>query len=315
MSFAVAFLIGAAITAVVGIASTVASAKSSSDDRNQAKEIADDNFALEKEQFEYEKELQQTIMDREDNAIQRQVVDSRAAGISPLLNMTGSQSAGAAGVAVNTPHKDSSYLNIPDFASVLSQGLSISMLSSLGDLVAKGQQLDMQQSMNAAAVKSLNANTKFMNDTFDYRVDNLKFGSALSKAQYNDFMREYNYRNKNNLYASSPDSAWDLGSAIFDKLFGNSSKTPKTPSEPYEPVVMPSSVAYPTAANDNNDVKNYKKMVDTFVEDLYQKQLDSYNAAVKKGEKKPSKRREKWAETLYKNSARLREDAFRVGTY
>lgn len=315
MSFVAGLLVAAGISAVVGLVTSVISAKTASDDREQAKEISDENFELEKEQFEYEKDLQQTIMDREDNAIQRQVADSRAAGISPLLNMTGSQSAGAAGVAVNTPQKDSSYLGLPNAASVFSQALSISTISAIGDLVAKSQQLNMQQAANTAFVNSMNEQTSFAKASRGYRLDALKFGTNLSEAQFNDFMREYNYRDKNHVYSSTPSNPYGVAGALLDLFqskFGS-----KGDVEPYTPQyqqIIPKDVAQPVI-KDNKGVLDYKKIVDTFVEDLYQKQLDSYNAAVLKGEKKRSKRREDWSETLYRNSARLREDAYRVGTY
>lgn len=315
MSFAISFLVGAAISAVVGVVTSVLTSKSASDDREQAKEIADNNFALEQEQFEYEKDLQSTIMEREDNAIQRQVSDSRAAGISPLLNMTGAQSSGASGVAVNTPQKDSSWLGLSNPMSLLAQGLSVSMLSAVGDLVAKGQQLDMQQAMNTAAVNSINSNTKFANDTFDYRVDNLKFGSQLSEAQYNDFIREADYRDRNHIYTSTPSNPYGIAGALvdlFQSKFGS-----KGDQEPYTPqynVPIPPAVAQPVV-KDNVGVKNYSDMVDRFVEGLYKQQVASYNAAVAKGEKRRNKRREAWADTLYQNSQRLRQDAYRVGTY
>lgn len=315
MSFIAGLIVAAAVTAIAGLITSGVNAYSASQDRDQAKEIADDNFGLEKEQFEYEKDLQQTIMDREDNAIQRQVADSRAAGISPLLNMTGSQSAGAAGVAVNTPQKDSSYLGLPGFASVFSQALSISTISSIGDLVAKSQQLDMQQATNTAFVNSMNEQTSFLKDSRNQRLDALKFGNKMSEAQFNDFMREYNYRDRNHVYTSTPSNPYGVAGALLDLFqskFGSKGDT-----EPYVPQyqqIIPKDVAQPVV-KDNEGVRNYKKLVDTFVEDLYQKQVDSYNAAVKKGEKKRSKKREEWAENLYRNSARLREDAYRVGTY
>lgn len=57
------------------------------------KQIADQNLQFQQSQFEYQKALNQTQMQREDTAIQRQVADSRAAGISPLAGLSGAASA------------------------------------------------------------------------------------------------------------------------------------------------------------------------------------------------------------------------------
>lgn len=51
--------------------------------------IADQNFALAQQQFDYQKELNQTQMDREDNAMQRKLADYTAAGFSPLAALEG----------------------------------------------------------------------------------------------------------------------------------------------------------------------------------------------------------------------------------
>ena len=56
------------------------------------KQIADKNLALQREQYEYQKSLNDIQMQREDTAIQRMVSDARNAGVSPLANLQGSSS-------------------------------------------------------------------------------------------------------------------------------------------------------------------------------------------------------------------------------
>ena len=56
----------------------------------QNEQIANKNFDLSKEQFEYQKQLNELTMQREDTAMQRQVADLKAAGLSPLMAAGGS---------------------------------------------------------------------------------------------------------------------------------------------------------------------------------------------------------------------------------
>ena len=67
-------------------------------------QMAQQNFGLSQEQFEYQKQLQQTMFQREDNSIQRRVSDLQAAGLSPVLAAGQGASAGSV-ISTSAPQR------------------------------------------------------------------------------------------------------------------------------------------------------------------------------------------------------------------
>lgn len=298
-----------AIQAVVPVVTAVAGVVGSVFNTVSQKKTADKNLSLQQEQFEYEKDLQNQIMDREDNAIQRQVADSRSAGISPILNMAGAQSSGAAGVAVNAPQKEQA----PDITGSLFTAISglSSVMQTINETKKSQAEIDSLKMQNefdaltmASRVQNMNflpmlAQSRLQSDALSrrsvrYQLDNvLPLTRNMQQAQYDDFMREYKYRQDNNIFKSTPTNPFTLGGAIFENL--RNFKLPSSaPNPEVDAIREKGNEAQSKALDASNDI------VDEIV-----KMIDEATSI--------SDKKKKRAKNLYQNSARLRNDAARAG--
>lgn len=121
---------------------------------------ADQNRAMAERDFEYNKQLQERIFQREDTAVQRMVADNRAAGLSPIAGLAGAGTGQA--LEANTPQINQNYdtpqmsahqLNV-DFSSLSQLGNTIQRDEQFKDNLKLNQQrLDMEKSSNDENLK------------------------------------------------------------------------------------------------------------------------------------------------------------------
>lgn len=165
------------------------------------KDVADKNFGLQEKQFQYQKDLNEIQMQREDNAIQRQVADLTKAGFSPLAAIGGSGSAAGSLNAGNAPQYDPSgvsaaagqYLDLArQYASLHQElnsknadaklGARMALAQMKADLNFKGQNMATQYFNAAVNAK----NKKLQNESLAEDIQTKKYA--------NDYYAQHGYQ-------------------------------------------------------------------------------------------------------------------------
>lgn len=154
-------------------------------------ELQQEQQQFEREKNAYEQQLQQQIFQREDTAIQRQVADSRAAGVSPLANLSG---AGASQVVAQsastvTPQNGFQSQASRDVAPPAQNMQKLQMAQAIiGSINEAAQTLNTLQNgasdRNAQSLNNLLAQQQlsFNENSVVDRLDAIKLSNAATRA-------------------------------------------------------------------------------------------------------------------------------------
>lgn len=170
---------------------------------------ADKNRAMAERDFEYNKQLQERIFQREDSAVQRMVADNRAAGLSPIAGLSGAGTGQA--LEANTPQINQNYdtpqmsahqLNV-DFSSLSQLGNTIQRDEQFSDNLKLNQKrLDMEKSSNDENLKLMRERieqnklaNEFQRATLESRIagvglDNDKRSKEIAKISVDTVARQ-----------------------------------------------------------------------------------------------------------------------------
>ncbi len=116
----------------------------------EQQEVNDLNYAMQKDQLAYQKDLQKLMFAREDNAVQRRVSDLRKAGLSPTLAAGSSASAGPV-IGTTAPQKLS---NLQGYLA----------LAQVGTMIANQQKAQTEADIAKQQLKQSKLDTKYLED-------------------------------------------------------------------------------------------------------------------------------------------------------
>lgn len=259
---------------------------------NRAKE----NLAFQKENLEYQKQLQQQIFQREDTAYQRSVDDMSKAGLNPLT-MTGTNGAGQP-IQTEAPQQDvQAFNNLNHIQNITDQFNNIvNGISERHEREATTQKAEAETNLINAQALSKDIENMFLKDSLQADYDYKRSQADRSK-RVNDFQAKYGINDDSAFFrkyatefqdmidskqlfnlSESLKSLGQQGKQVYSGLFGNGDSIPFLPT--------PSDVS-----------NNFKSYMDSITEEAEKKKQA-------KQDKKNLKKAEKSAQKIRKNQKR-----------
>lgn len=189
----------------------------------QQKDIANKNLEFMQSQFDYQKQLNQTQMEREDTAIQRQMADAKAAGLSPLSVVGGNGASSQALTSGEAPQIDPTgisaaqgqYLDIAKQYSALHLQANKQFIDNINDIYRQSAQGKVnaytanqarKQAIHAQQQGARLAMYQMIQDSIAKGVDvanaskQLKMQKALNDAQLGVFAQQEKNLESERLY-------------------------------------------------------------------------------------------------------------------
>ena len=177
-------------------------------------EIANQNLEFQRENFDYQKALQEQIFDREDTSYQRTVNDMRQAGLNPLT-MNGTNGAGEA--IATTPLNNNFQMQDKGTGTVISD--LIGMMNSMQNYqigISYGKEQE-------AKAQSAEAQAKIDLATAINKIENSEIDTKTKRNLYEDFTRNMNFNKDMNIFNGMDNNSRDT--RIMQALDSNNKQT------------------------------------------------------------------------------------------
>lgn len=160
--------------------------------------IAQENLAYQREWNDYQKSLNEQIMQREDTAIQRQVADARAAGISPLAASNVGQAQTGTSVQTGSPLENTFRResgSSPLLENLQALNTAVGAFSSLQSSIENIQNMSLKRDLLSAQLQGQRYSNDYrggeLYDRAYSRAYNEKYGLTIGMSERERLIRTF----------------------------------------------------------------------------------------------------------------------------